>query len=110
MFCSHARLTLRLLLDDGSVARTFGVNGLPALFVIDRTSVVHERLIGYGPTSPESIRKAVVPLLNEPKPVQPERKLPAAPGANPDEIPRPPLPTCLRACACTLTSSSAPRT
>ncbi len=91
-FCARSKVTLRLLLDDGTVARAFGVNGLPAVFVIDRSGTVHERLIGYGPTSPESLRKAVAPLVNEPKPVKPERKTPPVPAANSDETPAPPGP------------------
>lgn len=67
-FAAANKLSLRMLLDNGGVARLFGVNGLPDLFVIDSTGTVRTRLVGYGPASPESIRKALVPLLAEVKP------------------------------------------
>jgi len=89
-FASRLQLTTRICLDNGSVARLFGVNGLPALFIIDRAGVVRQRLIGYGPASPESIRKIVVPLLAEAKPVKADPKQnPAPPTPAPSDLPPP---------------------
>jgi len=89
-FATKRQLTLRMLLDDGRVARAFDANGLPNLIILDGAGVVRARFVGYGPTVGERIRKAVVPLLSDPKAAKPDK--PAA-AASPD------LPVSLRSYA-----------
>jgi len=59
---SHG-LTFPVLLDDGTVGRAYGVNGVPDLWVIDRSGTLSAHLVGYGPSSPGQIREAIVSTL-----------------------------------------------
>ena len=58
-FAKRVGATYRIVMDEGTVARAFGVNGVPDLFLIDRKGVVRDRFIGYAPTLAKSIRDAV---------------------------------------------------
>jgi len=91
-FAQRNELEYRVLLDDGSVARAYGVNGLPDLWVIGRNGVVRSRLTGYGPGSPKEIETAVAAALAG-TPL-PEERTAAAAGET-----GPPLPLPLRAYA-----------
>jgi len=62
-FAERLGVTYPVLLDDGSVARLFGVNGVPDLWIVDRRGVVRARFLGFGPTVPKDIREAVVAAL-----------------------------------------------
>ena len=81
-FAAKNQLTLRVLLDDGKVARAFDVNGLPNLLVVDGGGVVRARFVGYGPAIAEKIRKAVLPLLTDPQAGKPVR-----PPSGPPDLP-----------------------
>jgi peroxiredoxin len=88
-FAAKHQLTLRLGLDDGKVARTLDVNGLPNLLIVDSAGVVRARFVGYGPTLAARIKKALAPLLAEPKATTKPEKPPTS--TSPD------LPASLRA-------------
>ncbi|MBC7261848.1 MAG: TlpA family protein disulfide reductase [Chloroflexi bacterium] len=46
-FAEARRLTMRILLDeDGSIARTYRVSGIPVSFFIDREGVIRTRHLG----------------------------------------------------------------
>lgn len=59
-------LSFPMLLDDGSVARAWGVGGVPDLWVLNREGVVTARFVGYGPAAPEALREAVEAALAPP--------------------------------------------
>jgi len=65
-FANRHGITYQILLDDGAVARAFGVNGLPDLWVVDRKGLVRARLVGYGPTVPKGVRDAAAAALAAP--------------------------------------------
>jgi len=65
-FFEKHEVTHEVLLDDGTVARAFGVNGVPDLWILDREGIVRARFIGYGPTVPEGIRTAVAAAIASP--------------------------------------------
>jgi len=58
-FAKRVGARYRILMDEGTVARAFGVNGVPDLFLIDRKGIVRDRFIGYAPTLAKPIRDAV---------------------------------------------------
>jgi peroxiredoxin len=58
-FAKRVGATYRILMDDGTVARAFGVNGVPDLFLIDRKGIIGDRFMGYAPTLAKPIRDAV---------------------------------------------------
>jgi peroxiredoxin len=80
-FAKQNELTYRMLLDEGGVARAFGVNGVPDLWVIDRKGVARARFIGYGPTVPTTIRETVAAAVAGTLPVEPAT--PPAPEVGP---------------------------
>ncbi len=102
-FAAQYQLTSKLLLDSGQLAKLFGVNGLPDLYLVDRAGLLRGRVVGYGPSSPESIRKALLPLLEEAKPA-PAKSAPVKPAVRHAPPPAPAatnsdLPAALRAYA-----------
>jgi hypothetical protein len=56
------------------------VNGLPDLFVVDGEGIVRARIVGFGPASPDTIRKQIVPLLSTPAPKVERKAAPAGPA------------------------------
>ena len=73
-FAARNKLNLALLLDSGTVARQFGVNGRPHVCVVDSAGTVRKWIPGYGPLPSKSIRAAIVPLLSDARPAKPARK------------------------------------
>jgi len=69
-FSQRHGLAFQMLMDDGAVARAFGVNGVPDLFILDREGVVLARFIGYSTSVADGIREAMTEALAEPP--QPE--------------------------------------
>lgn len=65
-FAERNDLSFPMLLDDGEVARAFGVNGVPDLWIVDRQGVARARFVGYGPRVPEEIRAQVEAALSSP--------------------------------------------
>ena len=61
-FAQERELTFPILLDeDGSVARTYGVRGIPATFFIDRDGVIRTQHI--GPLGESLIARYLEPVL-----------------------------------------------
>lgn len=57
------------LSDPGSmVSRAYHVNGIPSLFVIDRSGVVREVFVGFDPARDAKLEALVLALLAEPGP------------------------------------------
>jgi peroxiredoxin len=65
-FAGRYQLSLTMLLDNGAVARTFGVNGVPDLWIVDRDGKLRARSIGYADTAAREVRTAVEAALAEP--------------------------------------------
>ena len=65
-FADRHRLSMKMLLDDGTTARAYGSNGVPDLWILDRRGLLRARFIGYGPTDHEGIQKAIEAALSEP--------------------------------------------
>lgn len=74
-FAARHEVKFPIVLDSGSLARAYGVNGVPDLFVVDRKGVVRARFIGYGPAVRQELREAVETALrgSSPAPSQPAR-------------------------------------
>ena len=77
------------LSDPGSmVSRAYHVNGIPALYVIDRRGVVREVYVGFDPQRDAKLETLVQALLAEPEPAP----VPAsAPAPVPASAPAPTL-------------------
>lgn len=89
-FAQRNGLTFRVLLDEGGVARLYGVNGVPDFWLVDRKGVLRDRFIGYGPSLPKAIREAVAAAVGK-------TTTPMSGGATAD--PGAPIPVSLRAYA-----------
>jgi cytochrome c biogenesis protein CcmG/thiol:disulfide interchange protein DsbE len=63
-FAERNDLSFPMLLDDGEVARAFGVNGVPDLWIVDRQGLARARFVGYGPRVPGEIRAQVEAALS----------------------------------------------
>jgi len=87
------------LSDPGSmVSRAYHVNGIPALYVIDRRGVVREVFVGFDPQRDAKLEALVLALLAEPgpaptaEPAQPAAPVQPAVPAPPAEPARPAAP------------------
>ena len=61
-FINKLGICYDILLDlDGSVARAYGVSGLPTTFIVDRTGRLHTKII--GESTPELFEQLVRELL-----------------------------------------------
>lgn len=78
-FSQRHGLAFQMLIDDGAVARAFGVNGVPDLFILDREGVVLARFIGYSTSVADGIREALIEALAEP----PRPEAVSQPGVEP---------------------------
>jgi peroxiredoxin len=90
-FAERNRLTMLMLLDDGSVARTYGMDGVPDIWILNRRGEMCARFVGYAPGDPQQIRREVEAALGETLAPAPETP-PEVPAASP-------LPPALRAYA-----------
>lgn len=82
-FVARHGVTFPIVLDRGSLARAYGVNGVPDLFVVDRKGVVAARFIGYGPAVKQGLREAVETALRGSSPPSPQ----AARNTEPASLP-----------------------
>jgi thiol-disulfide isomerase/thioredoxin len=64
---------------DGETNKTYGVNALPTLILIDKSGVVRDVFIGYDPTGDTALEKSVKDLLAQSGP----------PAVPPPTAPRP---------------------
>lgn len=63
-FVSSQGLALRVLLDlDGNVARSYRVQGIPTVLVLDKQGRERERIVGFRPDLDSQLGKAVEGLL-----------------------------------------------
>jgi peroxiredoxin len=62
-FAERYQLSMKMLLDDGTAKRAYGVNGLPDLWIADRKGVLRARFIGYSPSDLATIRATVEEAL-----------------------------------------------
>lgn len=63
-FVASQGLALRVLLDsDGNVARSYRVQGIPTILVIDKQGRERERIVGFRPDLESLLSKAVEDLL-----------------------------------------------
>jgi thiol-disulfide isomerase/thioredoxin len=53
---------------DGSTNKAYGVSSLPTLFVVDKTGIVRDVVVGWEPGQEAKIEKQVQTLLAEPAP------------------------------------------
>lgn len=84
-FVDRNQLAMTVLLDDGTVARAFGVNGVPDLWIVDRRGKLRARSIGYAEAAVREMKAAVEAALAEPD--QPSKPMPAEiPAAVPPKL------------------------
>jgi len=62
-FADRYQLSMKMLLDDGTAKRAYGVNGLPDLWIADRKGMLRAHFIGYSPSDLEKIRATVEEAL-----------------------------------------------
>jgi peroxiredoxin len=63
-YVSGQNYTFTVLLDSTSeVARRYGVNGIPATFVVDTQGVIRKTTVGYAPGAEKELEQAITPLL-----------------------------------------------
>lgn len=68
-FVKAKNLKLWVLLDtDNEVSRSYGVTGIPTLFVIDKEGVVKARVVGFRPDLEAALTQFLEQLLAEPPP------------------------------------------
>jgi peroxiredoxin len=79
-FADLNQLSVTMLLDSGSVARAFTVNGVPDLWIVDREGKLLARSIGYADAAAREIRAAIEAALAEPekRPEQASQEVAAA--------------------------------
>jgi len=56
---------------DGSTNKAYGVTSLPTLFVVDKTGVVRDVVVGWEPGQDAKVERIVQALLAEPAPATP---------------------------------------
>lgn len=67
-FMKNNKLSFPVLLDDGTVADKYGVEGIPTTAIVGRDGKVTNVFVGYGPGSAEKLEQAIEKALAEPKP------------------------------------------
>ena len=68
-FVESKGLKLHVLLDlDNEVSRSYGVSGIPTLFVIDKQGVVKARVVGFRPDLESALSQFLEQLLAEKQP------------------------------------------
>ncbi len=54
-----------VVLSDGKTETSYGLQGIPLNFIIDRDGVIRFRKVGFGPGGEEELRAVIDALLGE---------------------------------------------